>query len=156
MKVDSDLDLWPDDISVDIVTPLAILRAQVGPLQKKTKGLLRVNVSTQTSSEGDSVIHKMDLVAPALGNYRQEILSVTHTKDRVYPVQIEAECLATSVGDDESGYVDFKRQADTEQEFIRLLGEVLRSGPVRAVIHSLLARMNEQTAEGSGDAPATR
>lgn len=156
MKVEMDLDLWPDDISVDVVTPLAILRAQVGPLQRKTKGLLRVNVSTQTSSDGDSVIHKMDLVAPALGNYRQEILSVTHTKDRVYPAQIEAECFVPSYDgyDPEDGA--WRPEADTEQEFIRLLGKVLQSSPVRSVIHSLLARINEQTAEGPGEAPATR
>lgn len=160
--------LWSDDIKVDVLTPLAILRAQVEPLRKKTQGLLEAEVTTSTS--GDNVLHKFDLIAPALGGYRRRILTATHQKEMIYPVTVEAECFATPPPrsytalqvmkafelDDSSsaGEEDGRRKAVTDQEFINLVGEALRSSQVRGAIQSLIARSNELQ-EGSADSPAT-
>src|SRR4051794_36125765 len=84
-------DLWPDDITVDVVPPLAILRSQAGLLGVKTKGILRAEVTTTTGDTG-YVQHHLDIVVPALQNYRARLLNATHDRDRVYPVAVEAEC----------------------------------------------------------------
>lgn len=156
--------LWPDNISVSVVSPLSILRAQVAPLQKMTKGLLLVNISTRTSEELDEVVHSMDLVAPALNNYRHQILSVTHSKDCVYPAKIEAACFVPKPGPDDlmqqkaitnvirnlvGGNQDLWPMADSEEAFIKYLGMVLKSQEVRSIIDSLLAKMNEQNVVAS-------
>jgi hypothetical protein len=56
-------DLWSDDIKVDIVTPLAIFRAQTGSLHQRTKGLLEAEVRTTTGQSG-RVRHQLVLIAP--------------------------------------------------------------------------------------------
>jgi hypothetical protein len=136
--------LWSDSIKVDVVTPLAILRAQIDPLRQRTKGLLRAEVRTITADDPE-VVHVMELVAPTLNNYRHQVLSVHHEKNLVYPAQFRADCFEP-VDDDyapenEGGWPS----ADSEEEFIELLRKALGSKSVNAVISSLLARMNEAT-----------
>lgn len=127
--------LWSDDIKVDVVTPLAILRAQLEPLYRMTKGLLRAEISSD-ELPNDTVEHAFELIAPALSNYRYKVLSANHHHNRVYPVGVEAECFeSTSIPE---------RLAHTQEEFIEIIGEVLHSGEIRSVIHSLLARSNEE------------
>jgi len=144
-------DLWSDDIKVDVVTPLAILRAQVGSIQRKTKGLLQAEVTTTTSDAG-WVRHQLDLIAPVLDGYRHRLFAATHEKDLVYPVKIEAECFRPESPEDFaqlfSAVTKFQKDerptAQTEQEFIELLSQVLHSGEVRSIIQSLIARSNER------------
>jgi hypothetical protein len=146
--------LWSDDISVDVVSPLAILRAQTGPLSRMTKGLLEAEIETITSDSG-KVQHQFDLIAPVLNNFRRRILIATHQRDLVYPVVVEAEF---SLPDDRPPNLsavagtrprptdlplDGRRPAATVQEFIKLVGEVLRSPQIRSLIQSLIARSND-------------
>ena len=125
-------DLWSDDITVDVLTPLAILRAQVQGLERRTKGLLEVEINSQEKDR--EVEHWFDLVAPALG-FRERILQVIHGKFMVYPVRLFAEGLDQGSG-----------TAMSQEEFVNLLRKVLRSGQVRASIQSLIARSNETKA----------
>jgi hypothetical protein len=145
-------DLWSDDIKVDVVTPLAILRAQTGPIRRKTKGILEAEVSTITSEAG-RVRHQLDLIAPVLDGYRHRLLAATHEKDLVYPVTVEAECFKPAPTFGGSGEVlssitlpkpDWRPRAYTEQEFIDLVSKVLHSGEVRSLLQSLIARSNER------------
>ncbi len=159
--------LWPSNISETVVSPLAIMRAQVAPLQSMTKGLLRVIVSTIGSEESDRVVHTMSLVAPGLNDVRYQILWVTHFKDHAYPVTIDADCFESKPkpGDPlpakdvqnvlkgfSGGQNDWRPQADSEDAFIKNLGKALKSPEVRSVIDSLLVRLNEQE---SVDSPET-
>ena len=127
-------DLWSDDIKVDVVTPLAILLAQVGPMQRKTKGLLQAEVTT-TTSNGGWVKHQLDLIAPVLDGYRHRLLAATHERDLVYPVQVDAECFEVSSAE---------ARAHTEEEFIGIVSIALHSHQVRSIIQSLIARSNER------------
>ena len=151
--------LWPGNISETVVSPLAILRAQVEPLRIMTKGFLRVIISTIKSEESDRVVHTMSLVAPGLGDDRYQILWVTHDRDHAYPVTIDAECFEPKLkpGDPlpsndvqkvfkgfSGGQNDWRPQADSEDAFIKNLGKVLKSPDVRSVIDSLLVKLNEQ------------
>lgn len=148
--------LWSDDIKVDVVTPLAILRSQVGPLRRITNGILDAEISTVTGDSKD-VRHLFDLVAPVLNHYRHRILTVTHHRDLAYPVTVEAECFqpkdpsegALAVAANLSRTLsqfkprDWRPVASTEQEFIDLVRKTLRSNEVRSIIQSLIARSND-------------
>ncbi len=162
--------LWSDDISVDVLSPLAILRAQTGPLSQRTKGILEADIETITSDSG-KVQHRLDLVAPALNNFRRRILLATHQKVLVYPVVVEAECFlpervdqtideqlssfATNImavrGGDQLS--EGQRRAATDTEFINLVGEVLRSRQIRSLIQSLIARSNDQNILSDNSSP---
>ena len=126
-----------------------------------TKGLLDAEVSTVTSDTG-AVQHQLDLIAPAL-RYRHRVLTVKHNRDLVYPVTVEAECFQPKPKVQTIGEMlaisdpfsrpakpeDWRPQANTEQEFIDLVSKVLRSGEVRSIIQSLIARSNEQRSDSA-------
>ena len=139
-------DLWAEDIEVNVLTPLAILRAQEGPLERKTRGILKATVLT-VSGEGSRIQHQSDLIAPVLG-YGETLLTAEHSEN-VYPVEVTAKCFtdtpkalrsfeAPAPGEREDTLV-----ASTDTEFTGLVREVLRSRYVRSLMQSLIARSNE-------------
>jgi hypothetical protein len=137
--------LWSPDINVNTLTPSAVLRAQAGMLGKMTKGILTAQV-TALERDNDRIEHTLDLRAPALENYRYRVLTAYHRKNLVYPVTVSAECFeqggSKEYYDHNEGWVS--PEASGETEFIELVGSVLRSPEVVSVIHSLIARSNEQ------------
>ena len=139
--------LWPvQAIKVDVLTPLNILRVQAGHFQQASKGLLEAEVST-TTSEG-VISHQMDIVAPALGNYRHTILTVRHSEDMPYPATIYplGPRLLNGINTGTASVVY------SEGEFITDVSSVLQSGTVIALIQSLLARSREATAPPTPEA----
>lgn len=138
--------LWPPaTVSVDIVSPLAILRTQAQNLTEMTKGLLAGEV-TSVDEGPDVVVHQFEVVAPALNKYRHRILSVKHNRNLVYPVYFDTPTsLASIVATVAKGSATNK--ADTEAEFLEALTGVLNSRVVLSVISSLIARINEVRAE---------
>jgi hypothetical protein len=147
--------LWSDDISVDVLSPLAIMQTQVAPLSQRTRGILEAEIETISSGSG-KVQHQFDLVAPVLSHLRRRILLATHQKDLVYPVVVEAECFisedTTPVAQllsraasarDPNKLLEGQRQAATEQEFVKILEQILRSDQIRSLIQSLIARSND-------------
>lgn len=142
-------DLWSDDIRVDVLTPLVILQSQEGFLEQKTQGILRADVATTTS--GPLVQHQLDIVAPALKQYRKTLVTAKHHKDMVYPVTVRAESfLPEETGVPAPIGVPFplepppdQREANTQDEFVDLVRQVFQSGRVKAMIQSLIARSNE-------------
>jgi hypothetical protein len=144
-------DLWSDDIRVDILTPLVILRSQESLLSRKTQGMLEAKVTTVANETW--VQHQLDLLAPALDYYRVTLLTAKHQRDAVYPVTVAAPCFAPKPGpfsQGPAGSLRFpggpppdQREAAGQEEFIELVKQVLRSPEVRAIIQSLIARSNE-------------
>ena len=143
-------DLWPENIRVDVLAPIVILRAQEGLLGKRTQGILEARVTTTATEEFAQ--HQLDLIAPALNRYRETLLTATHQRERVYPVRVAAECfqpqrgllppmpdIGPLLGKPPAGTQD----ANNQEEFIDLLRTVLRSPQVSAAIDSLIARSNE-------------
>ncbi len=140
-------DLWGDQIRVDILTPLAILRAQADLIGKHTKGILKAEIHT---SFGDSrVEHDFELVAPLANYYRERLLTAAHEVKLVYPVLLTAEAFA--LRDSEYPPLTFlpsdleanQREAPTDSAFMKLVGEVFRSTTVQSLIQSLIAVSNE-------------
>ena len=130
--------LWPENLSTDVLPPLAILRAQAGLLGKITKGILEAEVTSV--AKDDVVRHQLDVIAPALDGYRHRLLVVEHESHLVYPAII----------DPDSNEAEF---AQTPQNFINRLQTLLNSGQVLSVITSLIARSNEVTANPARGAP---
>lgn len=160
-------DLWADDIKVDILPPLAILKAQEGLLVRKTQGMVEAKLTTIES--GDLVQHQLDLVAPSLNFYRERLLTATHDRLKPYPVVVAAECFASksevshgplaplhltakALTDLHRALVPetSQRKAATDEEFVQLIREVLQSTEVRALISSLIARINQNNIEHHG------
>lgn len=139
--------LWSDDISNDVLPPLAILHAQAALLAEITKGLVAAEVVTEYDStvEDGSIQnaqHHMELTAPALNAARYRILTVYHKRELVYPASVEAECFEPSDYDD---YESFSwPEALREEDFLKIMKTTLRSKKVTSLIHSLIARSNEQ------------
>ncbi len=134
-------DLWSDDIRVDVLPPVAVLRAQEGLLAKKTQGILQAKLLT--SATETLVEHSLYLIAPALNFYRVSLLSATHDREMVYPVTVAAQCWFSEFLPDGAEEPEKRRVAATEEEFIDLVRQALRSTAVRGLIQSLIARSNE-------------
>ncbi len=156
----TDLDLWPD-IKVNVLLPIAVLKAQEGLLARKTQGMLQAKLTTTESEK--LVQHSLDLIAPGLNFYRERLLSATHDRVMLYPVTVTAEAFASkplnpaqAMGLEVQRKLDpslIQRQAATDEDLIQLVRNVLQSEYVRALIHSLIARINAQDAEEPKNGP---
>lgn len=167
--------LWPD-INVDLVPPVTILRAQATRLGQLTKGILEAEVTTVTGDK-DFTMHRLDLIAPALDGRRVRVLTATHRED-YYPLVLEAACFRPTtanmlevrkqamemLGSSLSG-IDLRTQAPmrewpppndwrpvaaNQDDFLRLVGEVLKSMEVRSAIDSLIALSNQKQQPSEG------
>jgi hypothetical protein len=82
-------DLWPSDLALEtVVTPVSILRTQAKLLGERTQGLLEGEVNTWT--QGSDVYHDLNVVVPALGNYKYRLLRVHHPVT-LYPIFVDDE-----------------------------------------------------------------
>lgn len=133
-------DLWGDEITVSVRTPLSILKEQATLLETKTRGILRATV--ETSIDETRVNHRLKIFAPAL-KYSIEILTASHDIDFVYPVLVQSEDTVVDIYAPRK--INLPLQASFDSEFTELLGTFLTSKSVKSVLHSLIARSNEAT-----------
>ena len=132
--------LWPvETVSVETISPLAILRIQAENLTRMTQGLLEGDIVT--SSYAAQVQHSFDVVAPAINGYRHRILTITHDKSLIYPVFFSTGDLGEEEANAQANSVILS--AYSEAEFIKMLSNALQSGYVLSVVNSLIARSNE-------------
>ena len=136
-------DVWPNDIAVDVVPPAALLRIHAQRLGPLTQGILRSEVRT-VNGPGKEYAHQLDVIAPALDNYRRTVLVLRHDSE-YYPVRVVSDGfmrvdrpspLPTSE--------DTERIAGSQRELISYLREALRSTRMKSVIQTLIARSNER------------
>ena len=133
-------DLWSEDIQIDVLPPVAILRAQENPLGRKTKGILEAKVMT-TTSESEAQ-HQLDLIAPALSHYRKTLLTARHSFEMVYPVEVRAPCFEPD-GSMREFMLSKRNFAAGQEDFIQVVRKVLQSTETKAIIQSLISRSNE-------------
>ena len=143
-------DLWGDAITVDILTPIAILNAQSEFLKQKTQGIVWGELIGR--QKGNVLTVWFDLRAPALNGFRTRILGVKHLIDQVYPASVTAANLYPTGGDSMptgalqwDGAQGSRRSilTPTQEAFIEVVGRVLHSSDVTSTIQSLIARSNE-------------
>ena len=117
--------LWgPLPTNKDIKLPVTVLKEQAGILSDATSKILVAEVSV--SKSGESVTYSLDIVAPALDNYRYQVLFVTH-KAVAYPLQV-FQVRGNPI------------KCSNEQEFLDVLKSILSSEKTHAVVSSLLAQ----------------
>lgn len=161
-------DLWGDDIDVDVVPPLAILKTQAEAISRRTKGILKAEVVSSptsvasreslslTADTGGPLfepensassqnlpywIHMLVLQAPAI-EYEEELLTVSHHDKRLYPVTIEvpSKIIWTHT---KSVFQKTAIECNDQQELLAALSTALGSAPTKSVLNSLLAKVNE-------------
>jgi hypothetical protein len=143
---DDESSYWIDDVEVEVLSPLAILRIQAASLSKKTHGLLEAEVVTATTPK--TAAHELQLIAPALGGERRTVLTVVHAVNEPYPATVEAAVFEPDAGSPDPND-DRRPTAPTVQEFKDLIKRAIQSKPVRAAARSLLARSEETSAPAS-------
>ena len=146
-------DLWPtSELKSAVLTPIVILRTQATLLGQKTQGLLMGDVRVTTSEKGQLTL-SFTVIAPAVNNYRYNLLSVQHTVDASYPAKISADGLTNietipsifPMGDRKVTTSVSCKTAYSEREFIRIVQEVLQAPATIAKLQSLIVRSNEET-----------
>lgn len=145
--------LWSaKELKPKVLTPVAILRAQASQLSPMTQGILRAEVTALHGEEQD--ILGLDIIAPALDNYRYRMLSVEYTKNMYYPATVSANGLTVTettkypyiLGGDRTTVIEVEEKvAYSDEELITILGEALQAPENVAMLQSLIARSNEVT-----------
>jgi hypothetical protein len=164
--------LWPTDIQPTVQSPFAILDGQARELTRITNGILVGDVKVARTDD-QHVIVTLDIVVPALDNYRHRILQVTHGLDMIYPAWIEADCFVlrsvsqvlaaqsdaiSRVVNAQIGVITgqtpqrMKNEAYSDQELRQLLKLVFDSEEVKPLAVSLIARANDVIAERNREA----
>lgn len=135
--------LWGDLPAVeDVDTPASLLREQAEALAEATQNLLRGEVKTSSHTElpKQHLSHTLSIIAPALNNYKIEIVTLSH-EAVVYPVSVK------NLLGNQNAFPE--RCGDLEQLQAALAG-VLQSHVVRKVMASLLAQSKQAEADGAG------
>ena len=114
-----------------IRAPVAVLREQANILSGATNNVLRGAVSSQMIDLRRRVEHELEIVAPALNDYRYTVLTVSHDPVSLYPLRLRGTI------DDET------IECHTEEALLAHLKRILSSSSVRRVIETLLAQSKE-------------
>jgi hypothetical protein len=111
----------------EIRPPTQILKEQGALLSETTKGVLRGEVSVSQAYGRFQL--ELEIVAPALDNYRYSVLEATHELE-MYPVTVKP------------GWDKSQQQVDctNEAEFESALADILSSDQIRRVVTALLAQ----------------
>ena len=145
-------DLWPSDIATHRVkSPVVILREQASLLGKKTSNIIQAEVQMLlTSADADNEFgYAFFIVAPALNNYRYQLLTVWHQVD-LYPVQIFVEGqILEELGSGVQIEHEYNQHSpedipyiavDSEEQFLDNLAKVFGSSKTKRVITALLSQ----------------
>ena len=166
--------LWPD-INVDLVPPLIILRAQATRLGQLTKGILEAEVTTVTGEDDfvvhrlDLLAPSLEdrRVRILTATHRSDYYPVVLEADCFRPKRpvgmgpgaglgavlgamaaAQSSALAGVFGGTKPPWPpldDWRPVVADQDEFLKRVGEVLRSMEVRAAIDSMIALSNQKT-----------
>ncbi len=142
-------DLWPNDFKIDdIKAPVTLLREQASLLGQKTQNIVEAQVrSLETTGLSDSLEmtalekkaadlrYGFYIVAPALGNYRYKLFTISHDFN-LYPVTFHFD---EDIGDEFRQNCEKPILGDSEAKFLNILGKALSSAKTKKVIRALLA-----------------
>jgi hypothetical protein len=134
------VDLWAEDISVSTLRPpVVILREQASLLGQKTKNIVTAEVRSSTDKK--NITHSFFIVAPALDNYRYGLFSIVHNNIELYPVYLDSDwdMMCELYGENFANQGE-NIKIDSEDEFIDILGKILKSKKTKRVVHSLLTQ----------------
>lgn len=134
-------DLWGEIVTAPVRTPVVIMREQAALLGTKTSNLLEATV--KTDAYGDQLVHRFQLVVPALSSYTYELFKVRHGAG-IYPVTVISEQLQPpNLRMLPPGGRDGVRELLTEQQFTDWLGAQLSSEQTKTIVANLLAQVTK-------------
>jgi hypothetical protein len=132
-------DLWPKDITRDRPkSPVAILREQASLLAPKTQNMVEATVDTLAPFPDAEFRYAFIIIAPALGDYRYELFSIEHGIT-MYPVKFHLD-------DDTMREIEPGSNprspivAESEEEYVKILGQTLGSKKTIQVVQTILAQ----------------
>jgi hypothetical protein len=117
------LDLWPKLETVNIRTPLNVLKQQAALLGKHTGNILEARVITQPMPPG--FLHRFMIEAPIMA-YQIELFSVTHDLN-LYPVR--------TMSDGADG-----ESLASEENLVEWLKAKLNSAATKRILATLMAQ----------------
>ena len=121
--------LWSPDIQPEIISPGIVLEEQAHALRVQTSGILDAQVRFRSDDFEDRACYTLEMLAPSLANSCHRIVTVSHSRERIFPCTLEAEtALSNSI-------------AHSEPEFREILRQVLQSAEVKSLALSLVARV---------------
>ena len=164
--------LWPVT-KINVLSPIAILRQQATYLREATQGILEAEVAVVKGEPW--TITSFWIIASALDRYRFELFKIAHNVTDPYPVQISfaglfatdrinlREFLVTYAEFDTPFTVSNPEDepddpitdtilvvASSQDDFMRILENILASTRTQRTLHSLIARTNDMGLEPVG------
>ena len=157
-------DLWPDDLDVatiDVQSPLAILKEQASLLGAKTKNIVKARVAKSRDLKSDAELFASRLKeksprtapfryfflihSPVLGEYRYRLFEISFGIE-FYPVifQLDEDIVRELRIDPKEGII-----AKDESEFVDMLSRILKSKRTRQVIRAILSQTMEASDSSS-------
>lgn len=119
--------MWGDFKDLEkIKTPTVYLREQADVLSKNTNSVLMGGVTTEVSPSGRFRVD-LDIVAPALNNYRYTVVTIRHSL-KIYPLQLT----------DTTNNLAF--ECKDEEQLLSKLESILSSPSIKRVISTLIAQ----------------
>jgi len=118
---------WPNIQPSKSKMPVSTLQQQAALLGRKTRNVVTATVIT--SPEGKDFVHELRLVAPALGHYTYEVLTVRHPIS-LYPARIYDHVRSKEM------------EAPGQSEFEQMLKEILSSTEMRDILQVLVDQSN--------------
>jgi len=119
--------LWPTIKISDIITPSRILEEQATFLAENTNNILKGQVLTYPNkyTAGEFIID-FYIIAPALQNFRYELLEVRHSLLPIYPAVIQ--------------FREYDIICESQQYFEKELAQILRDEHTQSVISTLISQ----------------
>jgi len=118
-------DLWPDFEAQKIISPKTILHEQSSILTTKTKNVLASEVISGVTTKGLAV-HQLRILAPALNNYKYNLLQLTHDPIFFYPCQITGNSTMY--------------EAQNEEQLFEVLRKIFNSDETKKIVTSLYSQ----------------
>ncbi len=145
-------DMWPSDIThSELLPPVAMMREQASLLGKKTRNLVTAEVSSRKefeSGKGEVLIHRFDLVAPALDNYTYGLFYIVQPIT-IYPLRFGMDSdiyeeIASSKLRDQVQMSKGAVTVDSEELFREVLRRILQSQKTKWVVSAMLAQTTSE------------
>ena len=137
--------LWGHiDVGTAPPSPVVILQGQASKLEEITKGLLTANI--ERSQSGSRFNATLEVIAPYLYNYRLEVLEINYPPE-VFPVTVRdlvSDKTRTSSG---LSY----QLCDTEEQFLRLLGEILGASKLLKILAALVSHSQTERSQAQSN-----
>lgn len=119
-------DLW-GTLNLDVLSPKTVLMAQSAHFEKRSKGLLRLDIQEEKVDAASITKYHIYIVAPVLNNERHE-LATLYIGKTLFPVR--------AMGSND--------QMPDQNSFMKYLHDLFNSKQTKSILDSLVAKINDE------------